>query len=76
MSSKHLNRYLTELSFRWFHRDPKEIVTAKGKKKTIWKPKPFLEQLKSLLPFAKGSQLRWNENGGIRQLAVNNHLLF
>jgi len=35
MGSKHLSRYLTELSFRWFHQDPKEIVTKIGKKKTI-----------------------------------------
>jgi transposase-like protein len=58
MSSKHLNRYLTELSFRWFNRDPQKVVTKMGKKKVIWKPKPVIEQLTSLLPFACGSQLR------------------
>jgi hypothetical protein len=36
MSPKHLGRYLTELSFRWSNRDPKEVVTKMGKKKTIW----------------------------------------
>ena len=33
ISSMHLNLYLTELSFRWFNRDPKKVVTKTGKKK-------------------------------------------
>jgi transposase-like protein len=71
MSTKHLKQYLTELSFRWFHRDPKEVVTKNGKKKTIWSPKPFIEQLTSLMPFACGSQLRWKRTGGIRNIAFD-----
>jgi len=72
MSPKHLGRYLSELSFRWANRDPKEVITKMGKKKTIWKPKPLLEQLTSLLPFACGSQLRWQRTGAVRQVALNN----
>jgi transposase-like protein len=71
MSPKHLSRYLTELSFRWSNRDPKEVVTKLGKKKIIWKPKPIMEQLASLLPFAYGTQLRWQKNGAVRQFASN-----
>jgi transposase-like protein len=71
MSPEHLNRYLTELSFRWFNRDPKEVVTKIGKKKTIWKPKPIMEQLTSLLPFAYGTQLRWLKTGAVRQIGAN-----
>lgn len=72
MSQKHLTRYLAEMSFRWVNRDPKKIVTNMGKKKTIWKPKPIMEQLESLLPFACRTQLRWQKNGGIRQIVLNN----
>lgn len=72
MSRKHLTRYLSEMSFRWVNRDPKKIVTNMGKKKTIWKPKPIMEQLESLLPFAFRTQLRWQKNGGIRQIVLNN----
>lgn len=71
MSPKHLDRYLAELSFRWFNRDPKKVVTKFGKKKVIWNPKPVIEQLTSLLPFARGSQLRWQRTGALRQIAVN-----
>jgi hypothetical protein len=71
MSPKHLGRYLTELSFRWSNRDPKEVVTKMGKKKTIWKPKPIIEQLTSLLPFACGTQLRWKRTGAVRQITLN-----
>jgi hypothetical protein len=71
MSPEHLSRYLTELSFRWSNRDPKEVVTKKGKKKTIWKPKPIMEQLTSLLPFAYGTQLRWLKTGAVRQIGGN-----
>ena len=72
MSPKHLSHYLTELSFRWANRDPKEVVTKMGKKKTLWKPKPIIEQLTSLLPFARGAQLRWQRTGAVRQIIVNN----
>jgi len=68
MSPKHLSRYLTELSFRWFNRDPKEVVTKKGKTKLIWKPKPIMQQLTSLLPFAYDTQLRWQRTGAVRQI--------
>jgi len=71
MSPKHLSRYLTELSFRWSNRDPKEVVTKMGKKKIIWKPKPIMEQLTTLLPFAYGSQLRWLKTGAVRQIVFN-----
>ena len=72
MSPKHLSRYLTELSFRWSNRDPKEVVTKMGKRKIIWKPKPIMEQLTSLLPFAYGTQLRWLRTGAVRQIISSN----
>ena len=65
MSNEHLNRYLSELSFRWANRDPKETTTANGKKKTIWTPKPVLEQLKTLLTFSLGLKLHRSKKGGI-----------
>jgi hypothetical protein len=73
MSPQHLGRYLTDLSFRWTNRDPKEVVTKTGKKKTIWNPKPIMEQLTALLPFACGTQLRWQRTGGVRQIEINNY---
>ena len=75
MSPKHLGRYLSELSFRWANRDPKEVITKMGKKKTIWTPKPIIEQLTSLLPFAHGSQLRWQRTGAVRQITFSSFLL-
>jgi hypothetical protein len=71
MSSMHLNLYLTELSFRWFNRAPKKVVTKTGKRKVIWKPKPLMEQLTSLLSFACGTQLRWKKTGALRQILSN-----
>jgi len=65
ISKEHLNRYLSELSFRWTNRDPKETTTKNGKKKTIWTPKPLLDQLKGLLPFANGSKLHRSARGGV-----------
>ena len=65
ISDKHLNRYLGELSFRWANRDPKETTTVSGKKKTIWTPKPILDQLKTLLQFAHGLKLHRSRKGGI-----------
>ena len=73
MSPEHLKRYLAELSFRWSNRDPKAVVTKMGKKKVNWKPKPVIEQLASLLPFAYGSQLRWKKTGALRQIAFNTY---
>ncbi len=68
MSKKHLSRYLNELSFRWSNRDPKKTTTKSGKKKIAWSPKPIMEQLKTLLPYAYGTQLRRTISGGIRQI--------
>ena len=68
MSKKHLSRYLNELSFRWSNRDPKKITTKSGKKKITWSPKPIMEQLQTLMPYALGTQLRRTISGGIRQI--------
>lgn len=65
ISKEHLNRYLSELSFRWANRDPKETTTINGKKKTTWTPKPVLDQIKALLPFADGAKLHRSRKGGI-----------
>lgn len=71
ISSMHLNLYLTELSFRWLNRNPKKAVTKTEKKKVIWKPKPLMEQLTSLLAFACGTQLRLKKTGALRQITSN-----
>lgn len=71
MSPMHLKLYLAELSFRWYNRDPKKVVTKTGKKKVVWKPKPLMEQLRSLLPFASGTQLRWVKTGSLKQITTN-----
>jgi transposase-like protein len=68
ISPNHLTRYLNELSFRWGNRDPKTTTTKNGKKKIYWSPKPIMEQLKTLLFYAYGTQLRRTLNGGIRQI--------
>jgi len=68
ISNKHLNRYLSELSFRWANRDSKETTTKNGKKKTLWTPKPILDQLKTLLPFSHGLKLIRSRKGGITDI--------
>jgi transposase-like protein len=68
MSKKHLSRYLNELSFRWSNRDAKKITTKNGKKKITWSPKPIMQQLQTLMPYALGTQLRSTRSGGIRQI--------
>jgi transposase-like protein len=65
MSEGHLPKYLNEISFRWNHRTPKEIVTNSGKKKTVMVPLPVIALLKAVLAKARGRQLRRTKNGGI-----------
>jgi hypothetical protein len=65
---------IDEIAFRWVNKDPKEIFTNRGKRKTIWTPKPVLEQLKCLMSYARGSQIRRSKSGGIRDIALQQSL--
>jgi hypothetical protein len=71
LSSKHLNRYLHEIGFRWDHRIPELKLTKKGDLKLIMKPMPVKRMLRSLLSQATGRQLRRSPNGGIKNLAYS-----
>ena len=65
LSKQHLQRYVSEVVFRWNHREPAKEITKNGIKKIIFKAKPILEQLRSLLRYAVGTQLRRSFVGGI-----------
>ena len=65
LSTWHLQRYVSEVVFRWNHRDPAKEISRNGIKKIIYKAKPILEQLRSLLRHAVGTQLRRSLVGGI-----------
>ena len=65
MSEKHLSRYLNEASFRWTHREGKEMRTKKGKLKIKWTPLPFLKLSAYLLSNALGHRLKRSSNGGL-----------
>jgi hypothetical protein len=71
LSTKHLNRYLHEIGFRWDHRIPELKLTTKGGLKLIMKPMPVKRMLRSLLSQATGRQLRRSTNGGIKTLAYS-----
>jgi len=58
LSKMHIQRYVSEVVFRWNHRYPAREVSKNGIKKIIDKAKPILEQLQSLLAHATGTQLR------------------
>lgn len=65
LSRTHLNRYVSEVVFRWNHRYPAREISKNGIKKIIYKAKPILDQLRSLLQHAIGTQLRRTHAGGI-----------
>lgn len=65
LSKRHLQRYVSEVVFRWNHREPAREISKNGIKKIIYKAKPILEQLRSLLRYAVGTQLRRSFVGGI-----------
>jgi transposase-like protein len=65
LSKLHLQRYVSEVVFRWNHRFPAKEISKNGMKKIIYKAKPILEQLQSLLMYAVGTQLRRSTVGGI-----------
>jgi hypothetical protein len=71
LSTKHLNRYLHEIGFRWDHRIPDLKLTKKGNLKLVMKAVPVIKMLQSLLSQAVGRQLRRSSNGGICCLAFS-----
>ena len=71
LSTKHLNRYLHEIGFRWDHRIPELKLTKNGDLKMVMKPMPLRRMLQSLLSQATGRQLRRSPNGGISSLAYS-----
>ena len=70
MSRFHLSKYLTEVIFRWNHRQPARVVVKNGKEKTLWEPMPVLAKIASLMKYAIGIQLRRSDEGGIRVLPL------
>ena len=65
LSRMHIQRYVSEVVFRWNHRYPAREISKNGIKKIIYKAKPILEQLRSLLEHAVGTQLRRTPAGGV-----------
>jgi transposase-like protein len=61
LSTKHLQRYINEIAFRWNHRQAVEKKSGK----TSWEPLPLLEQMWSLLGNAIWRQVRRSKAGGI-----------
>jgi transposase-like protein len=66
ISTKHLKRYLNEISFRWDHRIPKKRISKNGIKKTAMIPMPAIIKLQSLISRAFGRQMLWTKKGGVR----------
>lgn len=65
LSKTHMQRYVSEVVFRWNNRYPAKEISKNGIKKIVYKAKPILEQLRSLLKHAIGTQLRRSPDGGI-----------
>ncbi|WP_292294742.1 IS1595 family transposase [Marivita sp.] len=74
LGSKHLQRYLDEIVWRWNHCEParevfKQWTTKSGalRKKTrvIWRPIPVLAQMRVLLQGAVGKQIRRSKEYGL-----------
>jgi hypothetical protein len=70
MSRSHLPKYLTEVIFRWNHRQPARVVVKNGKERTLWEPMPILAKVASLMKHAVGVQLRRLADGGVRVLPL------
>lgn len=66
VSRQHLPRYLGEIAFRWNNRVPVE-KKRNGLSKIVMQAKPVLQQLKCLLGYAIGTQLRRTIWGGVTQ---------
>lgn len=72
LDRQHLQRYLDEILWRWNHRQQAVKIrnrkTSSGKKTiaaTVWKPIPVVEQMRGLLCFAVGRQLRRTPQWGL-----------
>ena len=71
MSSKHLNRYLSELEFRWEHRIAVKKTTKSGKRITVMKSIPIIDMIIILIMRFSGFCLRRTRSWGIVDVAFN-----
>lgn len=72
LDRQHLQRYLGEILWRWNHRQQEFKIrnrkTSSEKKTiatTVWKPIPVIEQMRGLLDFAVGRQVRRTPKWGL-----------
>jgi transposase-like protein len=72
LGRKHLQRYLDEILWRWNHRQPSVKVRQKSTKSgtrtvatTTWKPIPVVKQMRGLLCYAVGRQMRRTPEWGL-----------
>ena len=71
MSQKHLNRYLSELEFRWEHRVAEKYTDKSGKQKTVMKSIPIIDMIVILIMRFSDFCLRRTRSWGIMDVAFN-----
>lgn len=71
MSPKHLNRYLSELEFRWEHRVAEKKTNKSGKQKTVMKSIPIIDMIVILIMRFSGYCLKRTRSWGIVDVAFN-----
>ena len=71
MSQKHLNRYLSELEFRWEHRIAEKRTNKSGKQITVMKSIPLIDMIVILIMRFSGYCLKRTRSWGIVDVAFN-----
>jgi len=71
ISPKHLNRYLSELEFRWEHRVAEKKTNKFGKQKTVMKSIPIIDMIVILIMRFSGFCLKRTRSWGIVDVTFN-----
>lgn len=69
MSPKHLNRYLSELEFRWEHRIAEKKTNKSGEQITVMQPIPIIDMIIILIMRFSGFCLKRTRSWGILDVA-------
>lgn len=71
MSPKHINRYLSEMEFRWEQRVAEKTTKKSGNQKTVMKSIPIIDMIVILIMRFSGFFLRRTRSWGIVDVAFN-----
>lgn len=69
MSPKHINRYLSEMEFRWEQRVAEKTTKKSGNQKTVMKSIPIIDMIVILIMRFSGFFLRRTRSWGIVDVA-------